>query len=212
MTKIFNFEKFLQMNEMNEAQAPVADVLKTANGRTVKAVRVTPGADNPEGADNLVVAYLTPPDEISPDGEVKFDAMQNTLVFTSEKFDEKFKGVFKSDGSMSEPKLLAKPGQIGASAYGILWHLACLVSGSTRPGEQEIKDTLAVVKKLMTVESYKAIAMKNKNFSEFYTSLKTNQGNPEKALGTGTMAAIPGPPDAKLIQAMSKAAKETFQA
>jgi hypothetical protein len=213
MSKILNFEKFIRMNEMesiDEGQAPVADVLKTAKGQTIKAVRMGADDELPPITQGSVFVYMTPPSSDSPDGEIKFDRGQSSITFSSENFDPRYKGAFETQGS-DDPKLLGKPGKIGSSAYGILWHLATILTGSPRPDEQDLVDTLNALKKIKTVQSYKAIADKNKNFNEFYTSLQLNAADPSKALGTGTFASIPGI-DSKVIQTLEKTAKETLLA
>lgn len=213
MTKILNFEKFIRMNEMesiDEGQAPVADVIKTAKGKAIKAVRMGTDDDLPPFEQGSVFVFMTPPSSGTPDGEIKFDRGQSSITFSSENFDPKYKGAYETQGS-DEPKLLGKPGKIAPSAYGILWHLATILTGSPRPDEQDFVDTLNALKKIKTVQSFKAIADKNKNFNEFYRSLELNAADPSKALGTGTFASIPGI-DAKIIQTLGKAAKETLLA
>lgn len=199
------------MKSVHEAAMPVADVLKTAGGNSVKAYRLDTSGELPPISKDLVLVALTPPDQTASDGMVKFSSPNKSLTFSPQNLEKqqiKLNGVYKitNDG---DPILLVNSGSIGQSSYGILCQIAEIVTGAVKPTEQDLKDTLEVVKKIYSTEPFSSIARKNKNFSYFFASLQSNTINPEKTLGKGTHVE-PRQVDAQLIDGLKKAAKATL--
>lgn len=173
MAKILNFEKFISLNE---AQAPMKNILKTKGGKDVFVVRA--GKDDEyQPETNKVYVEMNPDTSGITISNSTSSGAISSVTFTTPKTIQKQQGVFLGD------KLDVPANQIKQDAYGILYRIAFYaLNDSKTPGADQFKEALQIINKIDGVKDFKKIATGNKNYNDLVVSLKQNATDPSKAI------------------------------